>query len=412
MRILWVSNDPSQPTGYGTQTKLFAPALAAAGHDVAVLQNTNPEPTYDWNGITVLSPGQRVNFGNDLILAHAERFNPDLVVTCFDAFVVDIKKYSRLPWAAFQMIDCYPLHKELEKSIPAAKVHLCPLTFPEKVVRDAGAVRTAIWPLAFSAFEFFPEDRREARRNFGRMIGAKLDGRLLVVMNAANMSRPSRKNFSAAFEALAILRRNGVDAVLYCHTEMTGEISFGEDLIWQARMHGLDPTCLVFAPQLEYKTMTIGTDFLRTAYNAADCLLVTSYGEGFCLPIIEAYACGTPVVCADYPGASDLVPEEWRVLDGLETTAFPYTKRFAVNPSAVAWRLATLAKQAITVPVDWTQMAASYEIDTVMQRAVTPFLAEWPSLLAASNSVSESRESKEKDNAGTLRAETGQVAGV
>src|SRR5207253_416375 len=37
---------------------------------------------------------------------------------------------------------------------------------------------------------------------------------------------------------------------------------------------------------------------LRDAYRDADVLVIPSVHEGFCLPVVEALACGTPVVAA------------------------------------------------------------------------------------------------------------------
>lgn len=38
---------------------------------------------------------------------------------------------------------------------------------------------------------------------------------------------------------------------------------------------------------------------LVAAYNAADAVVIPSLEEGFCLPIVEAMACGTPVACSN-----------------------------------------------------------------------------------------------------------------
>jgi glycosyltransferase involved in cell wall biosynthesis len=44
-----------------------------------------------------------------------------------------------------------------------------------------------------------------------------------------------------------------------------------------------------------------------TLYNAMDCLLLCTGGEGFGLPLVEAQACGTPVVTTDYAGGPEQV---------------------------------------------------------------------------------------------------------
>ena len=42
-------------------------------------------------------------------------------------------------------------------------------------------------------------------------------------------------------------------------------------------------------------------------YRAADVLLATSVGEGFGVPILEAQACGTPVIIGNWTAMEDLL---------------------------------------------------------------------------------------------------------
>jgi glycosyltransferase involved in cell wall biosynthesis len=48
-------------------------------------------------------------------------------------------------------------------------------------------------------------------------------------------------------------------------------------------------------------------------YNTLDLLTSCSYGEGFGLPIIEAQACGTPVVVTDFSAMPELCGSGWLV---------------------------------------------------------------------------------------------------
>ena len=48
-------------------------------------------------------------------------------------------------------------------------------------------------------------------------------------------------------------------------------------------------------------------------YNGLDVLSLCSYGEGFGLPLIEAQACGIPVVTTDASAMSELCGAGWLV---------------------------------------------------------------------------------------------------
>jgi glycosyltransferase involved in cell wall biosynthesis len=53
----------------------------------------------------------------------------------------------------------------------------------------------------------------------------------------------------------------------------------------------------------------VSRDELAVLYRKATALIVPSLLEGFCLPALEAQACGTPVVCRPVPALQELVTE-------------------------------------------------------------------------------------------------------
>ena len=53
-------------------------------------------------------------------------------------------------------------------------------------------------------------------------------------------------------------------------------------------------------------------DNVADFYNSISLLVQPSATEGFGLEVVEALACGRPVLCSEGAGAVDLVPEEWK----------------------------------------------------------------------------------------------------
>jgi glycosyltransferase involved in cell wall biosynthesis len=68
-----------------------------------------------------------------------------------------------------------------------------------------------------------------------------------------------------------------------------------------------------FVDQYAYAVGMISQHDVAALYTAADVLLATSYGEGFGLPVVEAQACGTPVIVSDFTAQPELVGGGWIV---------------------------------------------------------------------------------------------------
>ena len=49
---------------------------------------------------------------------------------------------------------------------------------------------------------------------------------------------------------------------------------------------------------------------MNNVYNLMDVFLLTTSGEGFGVPIIEAHACGVPTIMTDYTTAQELIIQD------------------------------------------------------------------------------------------------------
>ncbi|MEK9810673.1 MAG: glycosyltransferase [Candidatus Nanopelagicales bacterium] len=133
----------------------------------------------------------------------------------------------------------------------------------------------------------------------------------VVGMVAANKGYPSRKGWSQAILAFAEFARHHDDALLFLHTEMSVNTG-GTDLVALLQSCGLGPERVICTnPYMQI----VGSDVQHMAklYSALDVLLNPSLGEGFGVPVVEAQACGRPVIVTDHTAMTELCGSGWLV---------------------------------------------------------------------------------------------------
>src|SRR5204862_7089917 len=65
------------------------------------------------------------------------------------------------------------------------------------------------------------------------------------------------------------------------------------------------------APQYNVRSSSFSEGYMVGFYNAMDVLLMPSCGEGVGIPLIEAQACGTPVITNDWTAMPELCGSGW-----------------------------------------------------------------------------------------------------
>jgi glycosyltransferase involved in cell wall biosynthesis len=114
-----------------------------------------------------------------------------------------------------------------------------------------------------------------------------------------------RKNLVRLFEAFHLVRRQGCRASVLA---LVGNRGWSDEAILASieRLHLQDAVRILgHAP----------TDDLVALYNLADLLVLPSLYEGFGLPVIEAMACGTPVVTSPNGSLAEIAGEAAEFVD-------------------------------------------------------------------------------------------------
>lgn len=140
-------------------------------------------------------------------------------------------------------------------------------------------------------------------------LGLPTDAFVVTTVGVNGDWRTNRKSWPELAQAVARAQHACRDLVWHVHspgTDALGGIEF-EHLIDAAgvdarRFHRTDP---------DIEPLD-GAD-MAAIYRAADVLALTSGGEGFGIPVIEAQGCGIPVVVSDFSAQPELVHEGWIV---------------------------------------------------------------------------------------------------
>ena len=366
MRLLWASNSPYNGSGYGVQTGLVAPRLQAAGHDIAIAAN------YGLEGSMLSLPGPRGPIpmypkgGEPHSIAitgeHAEHWQADVILTHYDAWVYEPQRFFKRPWVPWYPVDCDGLQTQVEEKIRHAAFRITQTRHGQEATKAKG-LQCEYVPAGFDGSSYRPVDGGEWRDGAGFPRDA-----FLVAMVAANKGAPgapSRKSFPQLFEGFARFAAEHGNAYLYVHTVAKAHL----DLVDLAARYRIQDR-VGFAHPYQLMAGHVSPQDMATIYSAADVLLSPSMGEGFGVPILEAQACGTPVITGDWTSMSEItrtgyaIPKERAIRYPVPHQDAVYGDMFIVDPTAVAEALA----DAVTwkhAPADVAAAVAEYEIERV-----------------------------------------------
>ena len=392
MRILWVSNGPRVPTGYGNQTGMFVHRLKEAGHDPAVFAYYGVEgaPSVNEHGIKIF-PRQRDLYGNDIVAAHADFHKADVVITLMDAFVCDPNVYRPLEWIAWAPIDSEPIFPANIPSLRVARRIWAMSRFGEQQLHDAGFENVDYVPHGVDTKVFTPIDRAAARQYCGERVQRDLTGKFIVMMNAANKGQPSRKGFFEALAAFKIFSETHPDAVFYIHTDPVG-VWGGEDLETIMVMVGLTQEQVIFPQRYLYIAGMLSETYLNNWYNAADVYLHTSHGEGFGIPLIEAQAAGCPIIATKFSAMDELNFTGWDV-PGVPFMAAPGMLQHIPVVPAVAQALeqAYENRDNAILRAETASAATVFDVDRVLEQYMLPALVKFQAEKANREELAEKR---------------------
>ena len=313
MHVLWISDSPDTPSGFGNVTRFICEGLARRGHRVSIL-GWQTRAAFDWHGCRV-HPIGRDPMGGDALFGLLVRHRPDIVVALADVWWLSyftaphVRRQMELtgtPWALYFPVDGNTADGTLPPSwvemLRAVDIPVAMSRYGKDVAERCG-IGCEYIPHGVDLATFSPPPDRA-----GAKARVNAADRFLVLSDSRNQPRKMLPRLLDAFAGFAASRP---DALLHLHTDPDDEFArspqYCYDVRADIRQLGLEDQ-VRFSPGFQmHGGGGLPLAELAAYYQAADVHLLASGGEGFGLPTLQAAAAGAvPMACA-YSASHELV---------------------------------------------------------------------------------------------------------
>ncbi len=297
MRVMIHGVPPWAPSGYGVQGSMLARGLRDAGHTVIYSAYGGFIHEGMWEDMPILGCGGSAK-GVGRIAYNYRRANADVMITVCDLWPLDAREFEGLNVVSWLPVDCDPLGMPDHIAITSAMRYcsrFTPVAMSEhgrKMILDEPTIGLDV-PVIHHMLvpEYKTGDRFAWRRENG------IDDNVFLVSTVGvNGDYPCRKGFPELLAAFQCFSERHRDARLYMHALASPGVE-GVDLLQIAKSLGLGRT-VGFPDQLKRMSDELGPDYMAGMYRGSDVFVMPSLGEGFSVPVIEAMACGTPVIAS------------------------------------------------------------------------------------------------------------------
>lgn len=384
-RVLWHSVVPWAPSAYGGQTRLVIRELRDHGVDVHVTAAAGlRDRTILWEGIPVHPapsdvPGLLGRWAHQLL----DPTEGDRLITLVDAWRLEHQGLKGIPTLSWSTFETEPASIRGIDALRRQGVQPVAVSeFVRDQVEAAGLGPVPVVHHGIDTATFAPlvvGDRVASRNAARRRLGVDPERFVVgtVISNGqASLNRKSVPETALAFSRFAV---ECPDALLWVHAATDEPAAGGLDLRRLLGACGLSESQIVITPsRSELEAFDDGA--MATLFNSFDVLCQPSAGEGFCLPLVEAQACGVPVIASRFSaqpeqtGAGWLVGGQRRWLPAMQAEQFTPS----IDELAVALRSAKSSADALAAPA--VAFAATYEFRDIVRTAWSELLRadDWP----------------------------------
>ena len=322
LRILWKSNSPHVGSGYGVQANSLLPRLMQHPdvEDIAIFGYWGIQ-----GGLTELPVGKYIpgvqpvtlphypvaedGWGNDVVWEHAKHFGAHVVITLMDIWVLKADYgYGGFLWCPYAPVDHETIPPQVLDRLRNAYHPIAYSEHAANLFQEAGLDHHYI-PHGVETSLYKPYDKG-GKRQAKKWLGFDEDNFVIGIV-AQNRGWPNRKGYPELLEAFSIFYQSHPDARLYAHTMLKDARYGGIDLAEMAKLYGVNDQVRFTLPY--NNVLGLSTQEMCKVYNGFDVFCLPSMGEGFGIPLIEAQACGVPVITSDWTACAELCGSGWKV---------------------------------------------------------------------------------------------------
>jgi glycosyltransferase involved in cell wall biosynthesis len=307
-----MSDSPTSPSGFGNVTRFVCAGLAARGHQVCILGwQASGSPTR-WQNCT-LYPVRLNSFGADVLLSYLQKLQPDVLVTLADVWwltyisnhpIANFRRTAGIPWLLY-----YPIDGDMGDSrLPPSWVRILqtvdlPIAMSAygRNVTQANGVVSAYIPHGVDLNVFRPPTDKVAAKR-----ALNYEGHFVILSDARNQPR---KLLPRTLEIFRRFAAGKDDVLLHLHCDPVDPAAQTPEYYYDLRS---DIAFLGLTEKVRLtESMSIARGLplerLAAIYQAADVHLLSSWGEGFGLPTLQAAAAGVVPMASDYTASRELV---------------------------------------------------------------------------------------------------------
>jgi len=233
-----------------------------------------------------------------------KKVKADRFIILLDTFMLYQSNFLNIDTSPAKTFFWYPtdggggLPKNCENILKKIDVSVSMSEFGQKQVKDYHNIKTEHIPHGVDSKAFYPlspEERLKLKKENGLL------DKFVIGVVARNQPR---KHMDRTIKAMSLIAKDIPSAVLYLHLDPQDpaqQLFSVPELVKKYKIEN----------RVVYSGMSSHSGFpqseMNNVYNLMDVFFLTTSGEGFGIPIIEAMSCQVPVVCTDYTTTQELI---------------------------------------------------------------------------------------------------------